>query len=76
MSVEVTQMADEVIREVRQVRHEISSRCEHDVHRVVAYYREFQEGLKRSGAYRFIAPVVATKDSKENLASTQPVPMK
>jgi len=46
-------MADEVIREVRRVRHEISRRCGHDPHKVVASYRAFQEELKRSGRYRF-----------------------
>ena len=46
-------MADEVIDEVRRVRHEISRRCGHDAHQVVAWYRAFQEGLKRSGKYRF-----------------------
>jgi len=52
-SVETTQMADEVIREVRRIRHEISRRCDHDVHKVVACYRAFQDELKRSGEYRF-----------------------
>ncbi len=56
-------MADEVIREVRRIRHEISSRCDHDVHRVVAYYREFQDRLKRSLNYRFFRP--AESDSAE-----------
>ena len=46
-------MTDEIIQEVRRVRHEISRRCDHDPSRVVAYYREFQEELKRSGKYRF-----------------------
>ena len=46
-------MADEVIREVRRVRHEISRRCGHDPHKVVAWYRAFQDELKRSGKYRF-----------------------
>jgi hypothetical protein len=49
-------MADEVIREVRRVRHEISRRCGHDAHKVVAWYRAFQDELKRSGKYRFFQP--------------------
>ncbi len=49
-------MSDEVIREVRRVRHEISRRCGHDVHKVVACYRAFQDELKRSGEYRFFQP--------------------
>jgi hypothetical protein len=46
-------MADEEIRIIRQVRHEISAECGHDVDRVVAYYRKVQEELKRSGRFRF-----------------------
>ena len=53
MLVEPTLMTDEVIRDIRRVRHEISKQCAHDPHRVVAYYRRFQEELKRTGAYRF-----------------------
>ena len=49
-------MADEVIHEVRRVRHEISRRCGHDAHQVVAWYRAFQDELKRSGKYRFFQP--------------------
>ena len=49
-------MADEVIREVRRVRHEISRRCGHDPHKVVAWYRAFQDELKESGKYRFFQP--------------------
>ncbi len=49
MLVEPMPMTDEVIREVRRVRHEISRRCDHDPRRVVAYYRDFQDELKRSG---------------------------
>ena len=47
-------MSDEVIAEVRRIRHEISRRCDHDMHKVVAYYREFQENLKQSSEYRFV----------------------
>jgi len=46
-------MADEEIKIIRQVRHEISAECGHDVDRVVAYYRRVQEELKRSGRFRF-----------------------
>ena len=49
-------MGDQVIREVRRVRHKISRRCDHDVHKVVACYRAFQDELKRSGEYRFFQP--------------------
>ena len=57
-------MTDEVIREVRRVRHEISRRCDHDPRRVVAYYRDFQDELKRSGKHRFRGKDAGTDDAK------------
>jgi hypothetical protein len=57
-------MTDEVVREVRRVRHEISRRCDHDPRRVVAYYREFQEEMKRSGEYRFCGKAAETHDAQ------------
>ena len=48
-------MADEPIRETRRIRHEVSRRYNHDVHKVVAYYRQFQDELKSAGKYRFFA---------------------
>ena len=65
-------MADEVIREVRRVRHEISRRCNHDVHKVVACYRAFQEDLKRSGEFRFYQP----KESDDQQGTSDVVPEK
>ena len=56
-------MADEIIREVRTIRHAISERCEHDVHRVIAYYREFQEELKQTGKYRFLSQPIADSNA-------------
>ncbi len=46
-------MSDQEIKAVRQVRHEISAECGHDVDRVVAYYRGIEDQLKRSGEFRF-----------------------
>lgn len=57
-------MADEVIREVRRVRHEISRLHDHDVHKVVACYRAFQEELKRSGTHRFFQPAESDDAAK------------
>ncbi len=65
------QLSDEVIAEVRRVRHEISRRCGHDVHKVVAYYREFQEQLKQSSDYRFAAKA-APSDAGERDHATLP----
>jgi hypothetical protein len=35
--------SDPVIEEVREVRHRISARFDHDPHRLVAYYMELQK---------------------------------
>jgi hypothetical protein len=40
-------MRDEEIIAVRKVRHEISAECEHDVHKVAAYYRAVGEQLRQ-----------------------------
>ena len=63
-------MADEVIGEVRRIRHEISCRCGHDPHKVVAWYRAFQDELKRSGKYRFFQ----TEQSNEEGARKSALP--
>lgn len=49
-------MSDDVIRSVRTARHKISAECDHDIHRVVALYRAYQEDLKQSGRFRFAVP--------------------
>ena len=46
-------MDESDIAAVRRVRHEISEECNHDVDKVIAYYRSVQEELKRSGEFRF-----------------------
>jgi hypothetical protein len=45
---------DEVIASIRNARHEISEEGGHDVHRVVALYRQFQQSLKQQGNYRIV----------------------
>jgi hypothetical protein len=59
-------MTDEVIRDVRRIRHEISRCCDHDVHRVVAYYRAFQDELKASGKYRFFVKPSEGREGNED----------
>ena len=62
-------MNDELIREVRRVRHANSRRYNNDVHRVVAYYRQFQDELKASGKHRFFkAPEGATAEQERERA--------
>ena len=48
-------MADDELKIIRRVRHEISAEFGHDVDRVVDYYRSVEERLKQSGRYRFAA---------------------
>ena len=43
----------EIVKEVREVRHKISARFDHDVGRLVAHYQELQEQMRQSGKYRF-----------------------
>jgi hypothetical protein len=51
-------MVDEEIRNVRQARREISAEFDHDVDRVIAYYRSVEEELKQSGKFRFARTAV------------------
>ncbi len=46
-------MIDEGIKEVRQVRHEISEECDHDVDRLVSFYQKMEEDLRGSGEFQF-----------------------
>ncbi len=41
-------MCDKEILAVRKVRHEISKECEHDVHKVAAYYRTIGKQLRQA----------------------------
>ena len=43
----------EIVKEVREVRHKISARFDHDVSRLGAHYQELQEKMRRSGKYKF-----------------------
>lgn len=43
----------EIVKEVREVRHKISARFDHDVSRLVAHYQELQEKMRQSGKYKF-----------------------
>ena len=62
------QMSDEIINEVRRVRHEISEACGHDPLKVVAYYREFQERMKKSGKYKFVSKPLRNTGSEPDRA--------
>ncbi len=43
----------EIVKEVREIRHKISARFDHDVGRMVAHYQELQEQMRQSDKYRF-----------------------
>lgn len=43
----------EIVKEVREVRHKISARFDHDVRRLGAHYQEIQEKMRQSGKYTF-----------------------
>ncbi len=52
-------MDENEIAAVRRIRHEISEECNHDVERVIAYYRSVQEELKGAGQFRFAKSVTS-----------------
>ena len=43
----------EIVNEVREIRHKISARFNHDVSQLVAHYQEIQEQMRKSGKYKF-----------------------
>lgn len=63
-------MADDEIRIIRRVRHEISAEFGHDVDRVVEYYRQVEEELKRSGRFRFAASAAGSESRQEDVGGT------
>ena len=44
---------NEVVKEVREMRMKISEECGHDLNRLIAYYQEVGEELRKSGKYKF-----------------------
>lgn len=60
-------MADDEIKIIRRVRHEISAEFGHDVDRVVDYYRQVEEELKRSGRFRFAASATGSESRREDV---------
>ncbi|MDE0010382.1 MAG: hypothetical protein OXU36_04520 [Candidatus Poribacteria bacterium] len=43
----------EIVKEVREIRHKISARFDHDVGRLVAHYQALEEKMRQSGKYKF-----------------------
>ncbi|MHC4179531.1 MAG: hypothetical protein ACYSWU_18625 [Planctomycetota bacterium] len=46
-------MPDDEVTTIRQIRHEISEECGHNVHKVAAYYRTVEKELKQSRDFHF-----------------------
>lgn len=59
-------MADDEIRIIRRVRHDISAKFDHDVNHVVDYYRGVEEELEHSGRYRFAARAAGPEQPDAN----------
>ena len=43
----------EIVKEVREIRHKISARFNHDVDQLVAHYQALEKKMRQSGKYRF-----------------------
>ena len=43
----------EIVKEVREIQHQISARFNHDVGQLVAYYQALEQKMRQSGKYRF-----------------------
>ena len=43
----------EIVKEVREIRHKISARFNHDVGQLVAHYQALEKKMRQSGKYRF-----------------------
>ena len=48
-------MEPDPLREIRDIRHQISKECGDDPDKVLAFYIEHQEKMKASGKYRFVS---------------------
>ena len=43
----------EIVKEVREIRHKISARFNHDVSQLIMHYQELEETIRQSGKYKF-----------------------
>ena len=43
----------EIVKEVREIRHKISARFDHDIDRLVAHYQALEKKMRQSGKYKF-----------------------
>ena len=61
---EVTEMVDKEIEEIRRIRHQISEECGHNVRKVADYYRKVERELKESGEFRFEERTITIANSQ------------
>lgn len=40
--------------EIRNIRHNISAKYDHDLNKLLKYYKELEQKFKKSGQYKFI----------------------
>ena len=45
-----------IMEEVREIRRKISAEFGYDLNRLVAYYQEVENEMRKSGKYKFAAP--------------------
>ena len=60
----MNQQIDPVIEEIREVRHQISARVDHDPARLVAYYMKLQEHYRD----RLIDPSKTSRNADQSVA--------
>ena len=54
-----------IMEEVRGMRHKISAEFGHDLNRLVAYYQELENEMRKSGQYKFADPPRGNADPAE-----------
>ena len=54
-----------IMNEVREMRRKISAEFGHDLNRLVAYYQELENEMRKSGKYKFADPPSERSGSEE-----------
>lgn len=56
-----------IMEEVREMREKISAEFGHDLNRLVAYYQEVENEMRKSGKYKFADPPSEKSESEEDV---------
>ena len=56
-----------IMEEVREMRRKISAEFGHDLNRLVAYYQELENEMRKSGKYKFADPPSENPNLKKNV---------